>query len=673
MTRTSFSIAAALVATLIFTGFRLWLYFEHRAELDGLTLRERLRILWVGFRLDGVVVSRACVPALLLEPVLTEMDLMDLLESEPLLLAYLGPVFFLSFFAEIAGLYFFRYYNCRPNYLVFEHGADREVIKTVMKAYPVVRILSLSLIGTAVSLFLVSTLRSTALLTFDAPSLWYWDIAIALTWLLIVVFATRGTLDHRPLNPSFASVSNNRIANEIALSGIFNLLYEWSHRLKNEFAPLKTVMPTPAGDVAVSRLRARLAGQGALTDDSPNPLVRLIRGRAVSEPLNVVLVVMESFTGRLTGCLGGRPALSPELDRLAAEGVLLERCYATGERTIQALEAAVSSFPPLPGAGVVKRPQARRGFATLAGVLKERDYATLFLYGGQGIFDQMRAFFLANGYDRFIEEKDFVDPAFRSTWGVSDEDLFCRADQEFRRLDAEGRPFCATLLTVSLHSPWEYPPGCIQPLPAGSEVPPGFELEELNNFLYADYAVGQFIRAARGAAYFDKTLFVFVGDHGVHLRGADLVPIDDYRVPALFFRPAHLPPQRISHVTSQIDLPPTIMGILGGDYRSPFFGNDVMRGPGDDPFAVAIYNKRRYGVVADRELIVFADKGERLGYQRDGADGGWRQALFAAAQSRRAENAAAMLRVAEDLLIGGRYTAVKGPVLGQKRKMAAGL
>lgn len=655
MPRTAYSIAAALVAALIFTGFRLWLYFERRAELDGLTLGERLRLFWVGFRLDGVVVSRTCVPVLLFELVLTEMDV---LQSEPLLLAYLGPVYFVCIFAEIAGLYFFRYYNCRPNYLVFEHGVDREVIKTVLKTYPVLRIFLLSIMGAAISLFLVTTLRSTALPKNSEPLLWYWDVAISVVWLLIVAFATRGTFDHRPLNPSFASVTNNRIANEIASCGIFNLLYEWSHRLKNEFAPLKTIMPTPPADLAVARVRARLAAQGALTDDSPNPLVRHIKGRAVKEPLNVVLVVMESFTGRLIGCLGGQPALSPELDKLATEGVLLERCYATGERTIQALEAAVSSFPPLPGSGVVKRPQARHGFATLAGVLKERGYASLFLYGGQGIFDQMRAFFVANGFDAFIEEKDFTDPVFRGTWGVSDEDLFRRADQEFRRLDAQGRPFCATILTVSLHSPWEYPPGRIQPLAAETQVPPGFELAELNNFLYADYAVGKFIREARGAPYFDRTLFVFVGDHGVHLRSAGLVPVDDYLVPALFLCPAHLAPARVKRVSSQIDLPPTIMGILGGDYRSPFFGDDVIHGDADDPFAIVIYNKRRYGIVSDRELIVFPHKGDRIGFARDGAGHGWRQAAISTAQARRAENAAAMLRVAEDLLVGGRYTAM---------------
>jgi len=142
--------------------------------------------------------------------------------------------------------------------------------------------------------------------------------------------------------------------------------------------------------------------------------------------------------------------------------------------------------------------------------------------------------------------------------------------------------------------------------------------------------------------------------------------------------PAYLPPRRIARVTSQIDLPPTIMGILGGGYRSPFFGDDVIHGDAADPFAIVIYNKRRYGIVSDRELMVFPYKGERIGFERNGAGNGWRQVTVSEAQARRAEHATAMLRVAEDLLVGGRYTAVKGTqvvapehdstLLGQRRE-----
>jgi len=656
MPRITFSLVATFLPLLVLSGFRAWLYFERHAELRALSLPERLQLFWVGLRLDAVIVSRFCA-AVVLFALLASDGLFS--TSRPFLMTYLGLVYFICILIEIGGLYFFRYYDCRPNYLVFEHGADREVLRTIVKAYPVARIAALSLLGAAVSLFLVTHLGFQEAPTDDSLSSWYWDRCVTFVWLLVVALATRGTFDHRPLNPSLASVTTNRVANEIASCGVFNLLYEWSHQLRNEFVLLKTVMKVPPLDEAVRCVRRQLSTHGALTDDSPNPLVRQINGNGAKEPLNVVLVVMESFTSRLVGCVGGQPALSPEFDRLVTEGILLERCYATGERTIQALEASVSSFPPLPGAGVVKRPQARQNFATLATTLKERGYETLFLYGGQGIFDHMRSFFLANGFQNFIEEKDFTKPSFRSPWGVSDEDLFERADEQFRRLDAQGRSFYATLLTVSLHSPWEYPPGRIEPLPAETPVPPGFELAELNNFLYADYAVGRFIREARKAPYFDKTLFVFVGDHGVHLRGAELVPIDEYRVPALFFCPSRLRPERIARVASQIDLPPTIMGILGGGYRSAFFGNDVLRNPAEDNFAICIYNKKRYGIVSDHELIVLAETGEKISYERDGASRNWRQVTFSPAQTKRAIDASALLRVAEDLLVSSRYTTAK--------------
>ena len=653
--RMTFAVALCLVAVLVLTGFRLWLYWERRADVKALTRRQKLKLFWIGLRLDAVIVSRGCLPLMVAALALPDAFLVS---SRVFFDIYVALLFFMLFFAEIAGIFFFRFYDFRPNYLVFEHGADREVLKTVAKAYPLVRILLLSVIGAWLA---VTALQFLAPLapgnTVRSDHLWLADRALTLLWLLFVGFASRGTLDHRPLNPSLASFTTHRIANEIAGCGIFNLLYEWSQRAKNQFAALKSITQLPAADAAIERCRNVLARDGQFTDDGPNPLVRRITNPVRATPLNVVLVVMESFTGRLTGCLGGVPALSPELDRLAQEGLLLEGCYATGERTIQGLEAAVCSFPPLPGEGVVKRPQARQNFFTLASVLRERGYATSFLYGGQGIFDHMLAFFLGNGFDRFIEEKDFAAPHYKSPWGVSDEDLFARADSEFRRHHEAGQPFFATLLTVSLHSPWQFPAGKIEPLAAATKLPPGFELNELNNFLYADYCIGQFIRAARQAPYFDDTLFVFVGDHGVHLRGNELIPIDDYIVPALFLAPKHVAAGRIGAVTSQMDLPPTIMALVGGPYRSAFFGRDVLKGQPEAPAAMVIYNKKRYGIVTDRELTILRESGDRLAYERPAHDKPWAKVALSSAQAERTDDALAILRSAEDLLVSGRYHA----------------
>ena len=164
---------------------------------------------------------------------------------------YVAVLYFTLFFAEIAGIFFFRFYDFRPNYLVFEHGADREVLKTVAKAYPLVRIFLLSVIGAWLAVIAVQFLAPMAPgNAARSDFLWLSDRAMTLLWLLVVGFASRGTFDHRPLNPSLSSFTTNRIANEIACCGIFNLLYEWSQRAKNEFATLKSVTQLPAADAS---------------------------------------------------------------------------------------------------------------------------------------------------------------------------------------------------------------------------------------------------------------------------------------------------------------------------------------------------------------------------------------------------------------------------------------
>jgi hypothetical protein len=103
------------------------------------------------------------------------------------------------------------------------------------------------------------------------------------------------------------------------------------------------------------------------------------------------------------------------------------------------------------------------------------------------------------------------------------------------------------------------------------------------------------------------------------------------------------------------------MGIVGGGYRNAFFGRDVLNGGSGESFAIVIYNKKRYGIVADRELIVLSETGEELAYAQSKDKDSWRQMPMTATLKERAKDAASLLRVAEDLLMSGRYTAAKSP------------
>jgi phosphoglycerol transferase MdoB-like AlkP superfamily enzyme len=212
----------------------------------------------------------------------------------------------------------------------------------------------------------------------------------------------------------------------------------------------------------------------------------------------------------------------------------------------------------------------------------------------------------------------------------------------------------AVILTVSLHSPWEFPAGRFPPLPPDTAVPDGFERAELENFRYADWAVGELVREARGKPFFEDTLFVFVGDHGVHLRGRELVPIDENRVPAVFFAPRVLAPRRIGRVTSQLDLVPTLMGILGGDYPTTAFGADVLARPEADGFAPMVYDRKRIAMLRGPRLGIFLENGQELAFRRD--DGtGFQPVPLTPELREEHRDGAALLQMAESLLNSGRF------------------
>lgn len=148
----------------------------------------------------------------------------------------------------------------------------------------------------------------------------------------------------------------------------------------------------------------------------------------------------------------------------------------------------------------MKLPCGESDFFSIASVLKDRGYDTSFIYGGESHFDNMKSFFLRNGYQRIIDQNSYVSPSFTATWGVSDEDLYSRADEEFARLEDEGKSFYSLVFTSSNHDPFEIPEGKTEPV----ESP----LFTRNNAVkYSDWAFGRFMEKARKSSYWKNTVF----------------------------------------------------------------------------------------------------------------------------------------------------------------------
>jgi phosphoglycerol transferase MdoB-like AlkP superfamily enzyme len=306
-----------------------------------------------------------------------------------------------------------------------------------------------------------------------------------------------------------------------------------------------------------------------------------------------VIILEESLGAEYVGCLGGLP-LTPRLDRLSKEGLLFTNLYATGTRTVRGIEATVCGFLPTPGSSVVKLGLSQQRFFTLADLLQQRGYATEFIYGGDSQFDNMRSFFLGNGFQKVYDLKTFNNPVFEGTWGVSDEDLFNKANKVFK--SHGDSPFFALLLSTSNHDPFEFPNKRI----ALYEKP---KMTRHNAMKYADYALGQFFDMARKERYYEKTVFLVIADHSTRLRGQDLVPIHTFHIPGLIIGP-NVKPERYTKVASQIDMAPTLLDLMGINARTPLIGRPLLSMPDDIAGRAVMQYGSTHAFMVDDKVII---------------------------------------------------------------------
>jgi phosphoglycerol transferase MdoB-like AlkP superfamily enzyme len=195
--------------------------------------------------------------------------------------------------------------------------------------------------------------------------------------------------------------------------------------------------------------------------------------------------------------------------------------------------------------------------------------------------------------DRADFAKDEVN--FANVWGVSDEDLFRKVIREADASHAAGRPFFSMVMTTSNHRPYTYPAGRID-IPSKTGRKGGVK--------YADYAIGRFLAEARQEPWFKDTLFVFVADHCASSAGKTGIPVKKYEIPLLVYAPQHIKPGVVDRLMSQIDVAPTILGLLNLSYDSDFLGRDILKADQAAPRAfIATYQKLGY-LTEDRLLVL---------------------------------------------------------------------
>lgn len=321
-------------------------------------------------------------------------------------------------------------------------------------------------------------------------------------------------------------------------------------------------------------VRAMVAQDNTTFIDAPGtpPTWRRVANGPLEKRLNIVMVTEESFGSMFVDSLDNDTGakLTPDLDRLAAGGMMFTNIYAQGDRTVRGLEATETGFAPIPGIATARRPGAD-GMMSLPHLLREKGYETGVLYGGINTFDNMGDFWAGIDFEHVWDQRDIRHESFSTIWGVSDEDLFTEALLRMDEMTAAGKPALLTMMTVSNHRPYTFPQTHVKWDDTVGKIQ--------NTVRYAQWAFADFVERARAKPWFKDTVFVFVADHNVKVNGAARVPVHSFRIPMMFYSPAHIPPRRVPTLGAQIDLIPTLLGVLGFSYDSPFFGIDLLRVP----------------------------------------------------------------------------------------------
>ncbi len=515
-----------------------------------------------GLRFDLVALGVVLLIPAVLTPLFSLHDA-GLKPWKPILLFYFIATGTLIVFMEIATPSFIGEYDTRPNILFFEYlKHPREIFQTLWHAYKLelsAAVFSLPLAGWLIHIAIRNSIRSLSVMQIGQ--------ALPLLPLLFLTCAlmVRSTLDHRPVNPSTVAVSDDPMVNSLALNSFYHAfyaLYELRHEPDSGFRYAE--MPD---DRVIDKVRMEMKYPAEAFNNEHMPTLHLQQASLKRDrPLNLVIILEESLGAEFVGSLGGLP-LTPNLDELARQGLWFQNLYATGTRSVRGIEAVITGFPPTPASSVVKLGKSQNNFFTLASLLDRQGYHCSFIYGGESQFDNMRRFFMNNGFHSVVDEKDYENPVFTGSWGVSDEDLFNKAHAQFSA--AGEKPFFSLVFSSSNHSPFQYPDGRIELYDS--------EKNTVNNAVkYADYALGKFIEKARQSDYWHNTLFLIVADHNSRVYGAELLPIKRFHIPGLILG-ADIPPSVHMPVASQIDLAPTLLSLMGVSDTHPMIGQDLTR------------------------------------------------------------------------------------------------
>jgi len=300
---------------------------------------------------------------------------------------------------------------------------------------------------------------------------------------------------------------------------------------------------------------------------------------------NIIIVICESFSAYKSSMWGNPLNTTPFFNTISKQGIFFDNCFTPHFGTARGVWATITGIPDVE---IVKTASRNPAMVDQHTIINDfTGYEKYYFLGGSTSWANIRGLLTNNIKDLHLYEEDKYDVPKIDVWGISDKNLFLQADKVLKQ---QHNPFIAVIQTADNHRPYTISQEDLAEFtrvnyPEDSLKNYGFESnDELNAFRYTDFGFSKFIAAAKKSPYFDNTIFVFVGDHGIHGNAASMLPrtwtdygLTGYHVPLLFYSPGLLPAMRVHKVASQVDLLPTVAGLANINYTNTTLGRDLLQ------------------------------------------------------------------------------------------------
>jgi phosphoglycerol transferase MdoB-like AlkP superfamily enzyme len=482
-------------------------------------------------------------------------------------------LFLVMLFFYGADFYHYDYLHQRLNASVLSYTGDAAISMEMMwQSYPLLKILVLFAALTLLAWFVFGRLLrhyQTALVMNRRRSAGMYILPVLLFGLLIF-----GKISQFPLRWSDAFTLSDDFKANLALNPIQSFFSTLSFRNSKP---------------DIEKVREHYAEMAAYFGvQKPDPTTLHFNRQfqfadSSARKTNVVLVICESFSAYKSSMWGNALNTTPYFNELCNNGVLFSRCFTPAYGTARGVWATITGIPDVQSPQTASRNPGAVDQHTIINDFK--GYEKFYFLGGDPTWANIQGLLANNISGLNIYSQQNFKAKKIDVWGISDKNLLLEANA---RLAKETKPFFSIIQTADNHRPYTIPAEDreqfkLMEFPADSLKKYGFENnDEMNAFRYTDFCFQQFMEAAKKEKYFNNTLFVFIGDHGIRGDAADMLPQSYTRqgltcehVPLLFYAPGFVQPKRINDVASQADVLPSIASLLRIPYRNSAMGKDL--------------------------------------------------------------------------------------------------